>query len=91
MHSLDYDERLKTLHLTDLETRRNRGDLIQTYKILNGLEKVSDECKSNRVVPLWNGLTDAVVRAPNLNSFKARLDNFMSKPRVISGVATAGH
>ena len=47
MHSLDYDERLKTLHLTDLETRRNRGDLIQTYKILNGLEKVGDDCKPN--------------------------------------------
>ena len=111
MHSLDYY--IKTLYLTDLETRRNRGDLIQTYKILNGLEKVSDECKlnlapsskvigpasrargnsqklqrqkfpaayknnfgnavgarhnffSNRVVPLWNVLTDDVVRAPTL-------------------------
>ena len=46
---------------------------------------------SNRVVPLWNGLPDDVVRAPNLNGFKARLDSFMSKPRVMSGAATAGY
>ena len=104
MNSLDYDQRLKALDLMDLETRRNRGDLIQTYKILNGLEIVCGECMpnltpsskitgpasrtrgnsqkftaahknnfgravglrhnffSNRVVPLWNGLPNEVVR-----------------------------
>ena len=47
MNSLDYDQRLKALDLMDLETRRNRGDLIQTYKILNGLEIVCGECMPN--------------------------------------------
>ena len=31
---------LKTLKLTTLEIRRKRGDLIEFYKILNGLERV---------------------------------------------------
>jgi ribonucleases P/MRP protein subunit RPP40 len=35
-----YDERLSLLNLTTLENRRQRGDMIQLYKIFNGLEKV---------------------------------------------------
>ena len=31
-------ERLKTLSLTTLELRRIRGDLIEMYKIVNGIE-----------------------------------------------------
>ena len=33
-----YEERLKIWCITSLDERRTRGDLIQTYKILNGLE-----------------------------------------------------
>ena len=138
LRGLTYEERLESMELTNLEMRRGRGDLIQAYKILNGIELVRQECMpkyapsrnssgpasrtrgnsqklqrqdfrsrikndfggavesrhnffSNRVVPLWNGLPDDVVRAPNLNGFKARLDSFMSKPRVMSGAATAGY
>ena len=32
----------------------------------------------NRISSYWNVLTEEVVSAPNLNSFKKRLDNFMA-------------
>ena len=38
-----YNERLSLLHLTTLETRRVRGDMIQVYKIINNF----DECSVN--------------------------------------------
>jgi hypothetical protein len=37
LKGLEYVERLKRLKLTDMELRRKRGDLIQLYKICNGL------------------------------------------------------
>ena len=40
LRKLPYSERLEKLGLTTLEERRTRGDLIQTYKILNGIEKI---------------------------------------------------
>ena len=39
---LTYEERLKHLNLTTLEERRTRGDMIQTFKILRGQDKVGD-------------------------------------------------
>jgi len=38
-----YDERLKYLGLTRLDTRRVRSDLIETFKIMNGLYNVNRE------------------------------------------------
>ena len=32
--------RLKNLNLTTLETRRTRGDLIEVYRIMNGIEGI---------------------------------------------------
>ena len=37
--TMEYEDRLKALGLTTLELRRKRGDLIQTYKIINGFEE----------------------------------------------------
>jgi len=37
---LSYDERLENLGLSRLTTRRVRSDLIQTFKIINGIDKV---------------------------------------------------
>lgn len=40
LRDLPYEERLETLGLTTLENRRVRGDMLETYKILNGYENV---------------------------------------------------
>ena len=43
LRKLDYGQRLQKLGLITLETRRRRGDLIVTFKIMTGKEKVSSE------------------------------------------------
>src|SRR6266516_3652752 len=40
---LSYEERLQRLNLTTLETRRIRADLIETYKIFNGLDRLDPD------------------------------------------------
>lgn len=40
---MTYERRLKFVGLTTLETRRERADLLEVYKVLNGLEGVSDK------------------------------------------------
>jgi len=44
LRGLNYNERLKKVNLTTLETRRLRGDMIEVFKIFNGLTdlKASD-------------------------------------------------
>ena len=39
----DYNDRLKELGLTALETRHKRGDLIEVFKIIQGFEDVDSE------------------------------------------------
>ena len=39
----DYNDRLKELGLTTLETRCKRGDLIEAFKIIKGFEDVNSE------------------------------------------------
>jgi len=38
---------------------------------------------SNRVIPVWNSLTDYVVRAETVNTFKNRLDRHWSNQEVL--------
>lgn len=38
---LSYEERLKRWNITSLEDRRIRGDLIEMYKIVNGIERIN--------------------------------------------------
>ena len=40
---LDYTSRLQRLNLTTLETRRIRADLLQVFKIMNGIDKVDEK------------------------------------------------
>ena len=46
--SLPYEARLKRLNLTTLEIRRIRGDLIEVYIILNGLERINPDSMFTR-------------------------------------------
>ena len=41
-----YNERLSAVGLITLEVRRDRGDLIQAYKLIKGLEQVDNHCIS---------------------------------------------
>ena len=43
MKKLSYEQRLKRLNLTTLETRRKRGDLIETFKLLKKKENIDYE------------------------------------------------
>ena len=40
MRNHSYTERLKALNLPSLEYRRRRGDMIQTFKIVHGFERI---------------------------------------------------
>ena len=40
IRGLDYPDRCKYLGIEQLKDRRERGDLIQMYKLVNGLDKV---------------------------------------------------
>lgn len=43
LYNKSYEERLRVLGLQSLELRRTRGDLIETYKIMTGKERVDSE------------------------------------------------
>lgn len=112
LRHLSYKDRLKRLNLTSLEERRQRGDLIEAYKIISGKENVNCDkffkmADSNnnitrgnskklykprlnkgilqrskffsiRVVNSWNQLPEEVISAKTVNSFKNRLDKYIS-------------
>ena len=40
LNDLTYEQRLRRLDITTLETRRRRGDLIEAFKIIKGFDKV---------------------------------------------------
>lgn len=115
LRNLDYQQRLLRLNLTNLETRRLRGDFIQMYKLINNVESINlkrgvnynlnnkgefrkynlrshnkcltreqvKNCPSrynfftNRIVNHWNQLPQELIEAKNLNSFKAKLDEWL--------------
>ena len=86
---LPYHDRLKYLNLTTLELRRHRRDLIETFKILKGLEGIP----SNRLFELNTSVTRG--NSLKLNKPRSRLNirynNFWayvkSKGQEFTGVA----
>ena len=121
---LSYAQRLRKLKLPTLLYRRVRGDLIETYKILNDDNNVKNGRYDNttvkfltkwrdlgarisprnnklalfpqkankcvrlnsfsvRVVNWWNSLTDNEVMAPNVNTFKNRIDKFFNGKDIV--------
>ena len=40
LRKLPYEQRLKECKLTTLEERRKRGDLLETHKLMHGLESI---------------------------------------------------
>jgi len=51
----DYEERIRILGLMKLETRRNRADLLEVFKILNGFEGIREEMFFKRYISSTRG------------------------------------
>ena len=110
LEGLSYLGRLGVLGLTTLETRFLRADLLEVYKIFNGLDSLNAERFfvrevgmtrghsyklykrrvrldvgkygfGSRVCNEWNLLTEDVVTAGSLNTFKAKLDHHLRNVR----------
>ena len=64
--SKNYSERLKELSMTTLEDRRIRGDIIQTWKILHGHDKVNENLWFQRLAAIAVRETRATASPYNL-------------------------
>ena len=77
MSNLNYEQRLKQLGLTTLLERRMRGDLIETFKILNGLNNYG-----NAFFNLSSRTSNLVSRSrncSNLDFLDERVKNYWNK------------
>ena len=78
---LSYEDRLKVTHLTTLEDRRVRGDMIEVYKILRGVSRVN-----SGIWFQWSANSRTRGHRFKLAKFRSRLDirkNFFSQ-RVVN-------
>ena len=66
---LTYEDRLKKLNMTTLEERRTRGDMIETYKILTGVDQV---CTDRDFFVLDRGDETTRTRGHSLKLIKPR-------------------
>jgi len=73
---LEYEDRLKRIGLTTLETRRVRGDLIEVFKILNNIENIDEKhfFQRSTSVDVASGLTKTRGNAFKLYKKRVRLD-----------------
>jgi len=95
LSEMAYEERLKILGLTTIETWRLRGDLIEVFKILKGYENIDQKVLklnkkrvrldvtkfsfSNRVVNEWNILDEEIISGCSLAGFKRKLDRQLTE------------
>ena len=68
--TLPYSERLDALQITTLAERRVRGDLIEVYKIVNGLVEYG------KYISFWNKLPSFVRNSVSVIDFKINLEEF---------------
>ena len=82
LRSLSYEDRLRELGLTTLEARRARGDLIETFKILTGINRINpDEFFTKREYMGLRGNSLALkVNRSRLNSRKFFFSNRVVGP-----------
>ena len=78
LRKLPYEQRLKECNLTTLEERRKRGDLLETRKIMHGLERIPGVTFFARSDTLRRGHTLKVYkerpkREPRRNFFSQRV------------------
>ena len=69
-----YEEKLKDAGLTTLKKRRERGDLIETFKVMNGLNRAD----KNKWLNIKNNITTTTRSTSNLsNDGPVRRDDFL--------------
>jgi ribonuclease P/MRP protein subunit RPP40 len=69
-----YEERLKIVELTTLETRRVRADLVEVFKIMNGLDNVQEELFFERYIARDSGASTTRGHSYKLYKRGFRLD-----------------
>ena len=82
LRHLPYEERLRRLKLLSLKRRRERGDLIETFKILKNLEGIRSE--AFYTPEIYEGL-----RGHGLKLFRARVRLDVRKKFLTQRVTTA--
>ena len=78
LKNLPYEERLRRLNLTTLEERRERGDMIETFKILKNFDKI-DPRKFFTLRRDMVERDDGVGRGHHLRIFKRRTNTVMNR------------
>ena len=85
-NDLTYEQRLRRLNITILETRRLRDDLIEVFKIVKGVDSlkifkpsfkhyVEKYTFSNTVIDSLNRLPENMIDCESLDNFKEKLDH----------------
>ena len=66
LEDLTYEERLKEMHITTLKERRERGDLITIYKLMNNLEEKDRKdllrTKKKRIGQIFEGTQEEIAK-----------------------------
>ena len=75
LRGMVYEERLKELGITSLETKRKRGDLLQIYKIMRGFERVELDMHTRGPAGVGRRHNKQIIRERHVNA--PMRDNFL--------------